>query len=264
MGQYHQITNLDKVAGLYSREMGSGLKLLEQGGDGYGGPTTGLALLIAPGAPWHGDHLVVGGDYEKEGDLPGVPHAVDPTTNEPYSVFYKYPSEAATVLAKRLAGEAFGIRYNKIGERHIYADTDSDAERIRRLIVNVDDDKAFGPLYVCNLDKQEYLDPREWGAGRNLPAIALRHEGVMAATFILLAICNGRGGGDLHSNHPIIGTWGGDRIVLGTPDENGWVEISDHVKAAITDGEGSYIHEWRRSWVLGSVPEWLEKKAIKA
>ena len=39
-------------------------------------------------------------------------------------------------------------------------------------------------------------------------------NGTLTALAILLANGNNRGGGDLHSDHPIIGSWAGDRIVI--------------------------------------------------
>ena len=39
-------------------------------------------------------------------------------------------------------------------------------------------------------------------------------NGVLAGLAILLADGNGRGGGDLHSTNPIVGSWAGDNIVI--------------------------------------------------
>jgi hypothetical protein len=49
---------------------------------------------------------------------------------------------------------------------------------------------------------------------------------------VLLADGNGRGGGDLHSEHPIIGSWSGDRIVVAGDyaDENKFLQKQQIVK----------------------------------
>jgi hypothetical protein len=68
--------------------------------------------------------------------------------------------------------------------------------------------------YVANLDKKQYLHPHRCGDGLKLMEFGLSSCGTLSALAILLADGNGRGGGDLRSTNPIIGSWAGDRIVI--------------------------------------------------
>jgi len=78
----------------------------------------------------------------------------------------------------------------------------------------------------------------------------------MAGLAVLLADGNGRGGGDLRSENPIIGSWAGDRVVIAGDyaDEGNWgvegslyavsedwEDISDKVIEALSDD--SYLCE---------------------
>lgn len=66
---------------------------------------------------------------------------------------------------------------------------------------------------IVNLDKKEYIDPQSFGNGVKLTEFGYQ-AGTMMALAALLSDGNGEGGGDLHSNCPLIGTWAGDRIVV--------------------------------------------------
>jgi hypothetical protein len=68
--------------------------------------------------------------------------------------------------------------------------------------------------YVVNLDKKEYIHPHKMGDGLKLLEFACSTGGTMTALAILLAEGNGKGGGDLRGDHPVIGSWAGDRIVI--------------------------------------------------
>jgi len=68
--------------------------------------------------------------------------------------------------------------------------------------------------YVVNLDKKQYLHPHRMGDGLKLMEFGSSADGTMMGLAVLLADGNGRGGGDLRSDHPIIGSWAGDRIVI--------------------------------------------------
>jgi hypothetical protein len=73
----------------------------------------------------------------------------------------------------------------------------------------------MGQYYlVVNIDKKQYLDPHRCGDGLKLLEFGCSANGTLTALAVLLADGNGRGGGDLRSQHPIIGTWAGDRIVV--------------------------------------------------
>lgn len=72
----------------------------------------------------------------------------------------------------------------------------------------------MGQYYqVVNLDKKELLHPHEFTDGLKL--LEFGSGGLtMTGLAVLLACSNGRGGGDLHSENPIIGSWAGDRVVI--------------------------------------------------
>ena len=73
----------------------------------------------------------------------------------------------------------------------------------------------MGQYYlIVNLDKKQFLHPHKCGDGLKLLEFGCSANGTLTALAILLADGNNRGGGDLHSENPIIGSWAGDRIVI--------------------------------------------------
>jgi len=69
--------------------------------------------------------------------------------------------------------------------------------------------------YVINTTKRQYLHPHRFGDGLKLLEFGCSGCSTMTALAILLADGNGRGGGDLRSDDPIVGSWAGDQIVIG-------------------------------------------------
>lgn len=68
---------------------------------------------------------------------------------------------------------------------------------------------------VVNLDKKQYLHPHRLGDGLKLGEFS--RSWTAQALVMLLAVSNGRGGGDFHINNDpdnLIGSWGGDRIAV--------------------------------------------------
>jgi hypothetical protein len=73
----------------------------------------------------------------------------------------------------------------------------------------------MGQYYiVVNLRKQEYLHPHRFGNGLKLMEFGPSPDGIMCGLAVVLADGNGRGGGDLESANPVIGTWAGDPVVV--------------------------------------------------
>jgi hypothetical protein len=68
--------------------------------------------------------------------------------------------------------------------------------------------------HIVNLTKKQYLHPHHFGDGLKLLEFGSSGSGTMLGLAVLLANSNGRGGGDLQSENPIIGSWAGDRIVI--------------------------------------------------
>lgn len=58
------------------------------------------------------------------------------------------------------------------------------------------------------------MNPYTFGSGGKLMEFSSDAMSIMQGLAILLADGNGRGGGDLHSENPIIGSWAGDQIVV--------------------------------------------------
>jgi hypothetical protein len=99
----------------------------------------------------------------------------------------------------------------------------------------------MGQYYcIINLDKKQFLCPRRLGDGLKLLEFAGGRT--MTALAVLLANSNNRGGGDLRSNNPTVGSWAGDRVVIagdyaesGDPGEPA---SGDTLYARCRDGEG--------------------------
>jgi len=73
----------------------------------------------------------------------------------------------------------------------------------------------MGQYYkIVNIKKKQYIRPSTFGDGSKLMEFSMSANGVLAGLAILLADGNGRGGGDLHSENDIIGSWSGDNIVV--------------------------------------------------
>ena len=73
----------------------------------------------------------------------------------------------------------------------------------------------MGQYYkIVNIKKKQYITPHTFGDGSKLMEFSMSANGVLAGLAILLADGNGRGGGDLNSDNPIVGSWAGDNIVI--------------------------------------------------
>jgi hypothetical protein len=73
----------------------------------------------------------------------------------------------------------------------------------------------MGQYYkIVNIKKKQYISPYIFGDGSKLMEFSMSANGALAGLAILLADGNGRGGGDLHSENDIVGSWAGDNIVI--------------------------------------------------
>ena len=66
---------------------------------------------------------------------------------------------------------------------------------------------------VYNLDRKEFIHPHKIDCGLKLVEQMGFRGSIADALFLLVANSNGRGGGDVN-DHPMIGRWAGDRIVV--------------------------------------------------
>lgn len=109
---------------------------------------------------------------------------------------------------------------------------------------------------IYNITKKEFLHPHAFDDGLKLMEFGDSAGGTLLALTILLAVSNGRGGGDAPDSGPkakeYLGRWAGDKIaIVGdyaeandlpwiSKDEfddlkygaDGWVDISQELKAA--------------------------------
>jgi hypothetical protein len=73
----------------------------------------------------------------------------------------------------------------------------------------------MGQYYkIVNVDKRQFLRPHAFGDGAKLLEWGCSSNGTLTALAMLLASGNGRGGGDLASHDPLVGSWAGDRVVV--------------------------------------------------
>lgn len=102
----------------------------------------------------------------------------------------------------------------------------------------------MGQYYkIVNIKKKQYITPHTFGDGAKLMEFSMSANGVLAGLAILLADGNGRGGGDLHSENDIIGSWAGDNIVVAGDyaDEGKFVKEADQNLYNVATGEGEDI-----------------------
>jgi hypothetical protein len=95
---------------------------------------------------------------------------------------------------------------------------------------------------VCNIDKKQYLHPHRFGDGLKLMEFGMSGVGTMSALALLLAKDNGRGGGDFHSQSPLIGSWAGDRIVIAGDYGDAWVDPQD-LSASVPEPRDPSLYE---------------------
>ncbi len=102
----------------------------------------------------------------------------------------------------------------------------------------------MGQYYkIVNIKKKQYISPYTFGDGSKLMEFSMSANGVLAGLAILLADGNGKGGGDLNSNNPIVGSWAGDNIVIAGDyaDDGKWVKETDTNLYAVASEQGEDI-----------------------
>lgn len=83
---------------------------------------------------------------------------------------------------------------------------------------------------LYNLDKKEFIKGHRINSGLKLTEQCGFDKSTSTALWFLVANSNGRGGGDARE-HPLVGRWAGDRIVV----QGDYAEPSD--TAYISEGE---------------------------
>jgi hypothetical protein len=93
---------------------------------------------------------------------------------------------------------------------------------------------------TVNLDKKEFLNPHRIGDGLKLWEQGASQGGTLNALHALLAVSNGRGGGDYIDGHEdFVGRWGGDRIAI----VGGYAEDDD-----LPTGDARSIYNTPAGW----------------
>jgi hypothetical protein len=105
---------------------------------------------------------------------------------------------------------------------------------------------------VYNLDKQERIHPHEINNGLKLWEQVGHIGSTSTALFALLANSNGRGGGDF-PDHPMVGRWAGDRILIqgdyAEPQDQGYTKPVDlenftNISADVADMLQKMVQKW--------------------
>jgi len=132
---------------------------------------------------------------------------------------------------------------------------------------------------VVNTTKGQTLNPYSFGSGAKLMEFKSDGMSIMQGLGILLAEGNNRGGGDLRSDNPIIGSWAGDNIVITGDyadegkfvpkknskdnlytycDEN-FVDISNEVIRALCD-DSWWRDNFFKQWKDSNFSDWNEER----
>ena len=132
---------------------------------------------------------------------------------------------------------------------------------------------------VVNTTKGQTLNPYSFGSGAKLMEFTSDGMSIMQGLGILLADGNNRGGGDLRSDNPIIGSWAGDNIVITGDyadegkfvpkknskenlytycDEN-FVDVSNEVIRALCD-DSWWRDNFFKQWKDSNFQDWNEER----
>ena len=143
----------------------------------------------------------------------------------------------------------------------------------------------MGQYYkIVNIKKKQYITPHTFGDGSKLMEFSMSANGVLAGLAILLADGNGRGGGDLHSENDMVGSWSGDNIVVAGDyaDAGKFVKEPDQTLYEVASNEGEdislkvldalfddsyYFSEFRKNragWTSNNEVDDLIKRKLKA
>lgn len=137
----------------------------------------------------------------------------------------------------------------------------------------------MGQYYkVVNTTKKQVMFAHAFGSGAKLMEFSSDGMSIMQGLAILLADGNGRGGGDLRSENPIVGSWAGDSIVVAGDyaDEGKFVDdptktlyeiaetyedISFKVIEALCD-DGWWRQNYYDEWKERNFEDWNEERQL--
>ena len=217
MGQYYKYVNVDKKEFMRSWSYDCGAKLMEHsyiGDDGMGNHFSGAFIQLLMNE-WCGDCVVLVGDYADEEYM-----------LENYPELWDKFVEKNPWLRKRK--EYDGKYYS----RSLYdcdSEDFSDGADIGYSEVTGVEQTEKCPRYAVNYDKHEYVDlynptlkSYEWEEKET----GKKHNVLIFALNLLLAIGNGLGGGDYHgTDEELVGSWAGDEVGLEDEIPEGYGEL---------------------------------------
>ena len=283
MGQYHKVVNLTDREYLYPHDFGDGLKLMEFGQSGYG---TSYALGLMLISDWKGKRVAIAGDYGEKGDIPeealegiqlgrssNVYHVAE---ESPHLTDYsEYGNEEAgpdkIAYGTALTFKNVGKRARQMAYRTGLVTRPKEKKTGFERIWEINDDKTgtfVGNDVIVNFDTKQMITPAAFGDRKSVYDFAADYDGgVMTALVTLLAsACKGgaRGGGDIHSESELVGSWAGDHIAIVSEEEasDSFTDISTQMRELLTESnEGEYrILEdgvvQRNTWAEDNNREW--------
>jgi hypothetical protein len=253
VGHHHRIVNLTQHTVIDPTDVGVLDKLLEFG-QTSGGAMAALWLMLGREA-WCGDRIAILGYEGRPDDL--APEVVAETGLDG-TAYYDRTLDSAGQLARDLLVERGICSFTSQSSRGV---------KLWRSTASTEIPPAGVDVVAANLDRGEVLDPAQFGDSRdlNLAAAGGGYGGVTTALAILLAASNrggSRGGGDLRSRHPLVGSWAGDRVgVLPLALARGFADVSGQVRSVLAAaGEASF--EVSGGVVQRLTPPWMAR-AIK-
>jgi hypothetical protein len=248
MGHYHRIVNLTQRAAIEPMDVGALDKLLEFGLS-CGSAMAALWLLLGREA-WCGDRIAILGYEGRPSDL--SPEVVDETGLDG-TAYYDETLENAGKLARDVLVDRGICSFAAKSSRGVELWHWTGSSHVSPAGVDV---------VAANLDRREVLDPAQFGDSRdiNVAAWAGGLGGVTTALAVVLAASNrggSRGGGDLRSADPVVGSWAGDHVaVLPCALVRDFADLSERVRHAVeAAGEASY--ETSGCTVKRSMPPWM-------
>lgn len=261
MGQYHVVVNLSRREYLSGHTFGDGIKLMEFGQSGF---RTMFALGYLLENDWKGDVIAIAGDYQEDGDFsPELLETleIDPGKDTIYSIasgggdpkFFKiYKDGEATDEIDTVALET-SRTFTDVSKRTISAIESADIAIWGKMknewsecFTKINYSKSSGLTVIVNQDTKEVIDPRAFGdVSKTLRFAASYFGGTMTALAVLLASgCKGggRGGGDIHSESELVGSWSGSHIaIVPRAEMSDYNDISADIRTVLTEtGEGKY------------------------
>jgi hypothetical protein len=196
MGQYYKPINIDKKQYVYSHDFGNGLKLMEHSyvGNHF---VNAVESLLCEGGAWHGDRIVWAGDY------------ADP---EKGARAKRYKDSSGQM--KSFKPNLFDLIDDGVKkEMRIKPDM---TEKNHRFVINLDTKQFVDTEKVPLTDVYTDEHGKEWPFTIH-PLPILTCEG------------NGRGGGDLHKEDPLVGTWARQRVVVSDTKPEGFKELKFNI-----------------------------------